>query len=118
MDACIVCIDSRYNTILCRPGIVSRGFVFVKENTAMFKEAEMLVYDALKQTMKNKVTFGDLKNCIRNTLEPFLYKKTNRNPIVIPVILNHKDDRKDSDVELDLKAIDKKHKPIHKKAED
>ena len=118
MVACIVCIDSRYNTILCRPGIVSRGFVFVKENTAMFKEAEMLVYDALKQTMKNKVTFGDLKNCIRNTLEPFLYKKTNRNPIVIPVILNHKDDRKDSDVELDLKAIDKKHKPIHKKAED
>ena len=45
----------------------------------------------LKENMKQRVTFGDLKNCIRNTLEPFLFQKTNRNPIVIPVILNHKD---------------------------
>ena len=40
--------------------------------------------------MKQKTTFGELKNCIRSSLEPFLYKKTNRNPIVIPVILNSK----------------------------
>ena len=55
------------------------------------KEAENLVYDALKKAMKQRVTFGDLKNTIRNTLEPYLFQKTNRNPIVIPVILNHKD---------------------------
>ncbi len=91
MVAVVVCIDSRTNTILCKPNIVSRGFVFIKENQTLMKESELLVYDALKQSMKQKVTFGDLKNCIRNTLEPFLYRKTNRNPIVIPVILNHKD---------------------------
>ena len=91
MVAVIVCIDSRTNSILCKPNILSRGFVFIKENQTLMKESELLVYDALKQSMKQKVTFGDLKNCIRNTLEPFLYAKTNRNPIVIPVILNHKD---------------------------
>ena len=55
------------------------------------KESENLVYEALRQAMKQKVTFGDLINSVRDTLEPFLYQKTNRNPIVIPVILNHKD---------------------------
>lgn len=87
--AVIVCIDSRENKILCKPGIVSRGFVYIKESQTLIKEAETLVYDALKNEMKQKVTFGDLKNCVRNTLEPFLYQKTNHNPIVIPVILNH-----------------------------
>ncbi|MBR0461559.1 MAG: ribonuclease J [Erysipelotrichaceae bacterium] len=89
MVAVVVCIDSRTNKILCRPGIVSRGFIYIKENQSLIKEAESLVYEALKETMKKKVTFNDLKNCIKNTLEPFLYDHTNRNPIVIPVILNN-----------------------------
>ena len=89
--AVIVCIDSRTNKILCKPGIVSRGFVYIKDSQSLIKEAENLVYDSLKSAMKQKVTFGDLKNCVRKTLEPFLYQKTNHNPIVIPVILNHVD---------------------------
>ena len=91
MVAVVVCIDSRTNKILCKPGIVSRGFVYIKDNQEMMKEAEAIVYEALKQAMKQKVTFNDLKNCIKSALEPYLYEKTNRNPIVIPVILNHKD---------------------------
>ena len=84
----IVTIDSRYNKILCRPNIVSRGFVFIKENQTLLKEAELLVYDALKRKMMQKTTFGELKNCVRTTLEPYFYQKTRRNPIIIPVILN------------------------------
>ena len=91
MVAVVICIDSRTNKILCKPGIVSRGFVFIKESQTLMKEAENLVYEALKGAMKQKVTFGGLKNTVRETLEPFLFQKTNRNPIVIPVILNHKD---------------------------
>ncbi|NLC96104.1 MAG: ribonuclease J [Erysipelotrichaceae bacterium] len=88
--AVIVAINSKQNKILCRPSIVSRGFVFIKESQTLLKEAELVVYEALKEKMKQKTTFGELKNCIRASLEPFLYKKTNRNPIVIPVILNSK----------------------------
>ena len=89
--AVIVTIDSRYNKILCLPSIVSRGFVFIKESQTLLKEAEKIVYDALKEKMQQKTTFGELKNCIRAALEPYLYQKTNRNPIVIPVILNQKE---------------------------
>ena len=90
MVAVIVTIDSRYNRILCRPNIVSRGFVYIKDNQTLLKEAEVLLYDTLKTKMQQRITFNDIKNTIRNTLEPFLYQKTKRNPIVIPVILNQK----------------------------
>jgi ribonuclease J len=90
MVAVIVTIDSRYNRILCRPSIVSRGFVYIKDNQTLLKEAEVLLYDALKTKMQQRITFNDIKNTIRGSLEPFLYQKTKRNPIVIPVILNQK----------------------------
>ena len=40
--------------------------------------------------MSKKTTFGEIKNSIRNSLGPFLYQKTRRNPIVIPVVLNRR----------------------------
>ena len=91
MVTVIVCLDSRHNKILCKPGIVSRGFIYIKNSKDIVKEAEDLVLEALQKTMKQKVTFNDIKNTIKSTLESFLYEKTNRNPLVIPVILNHVD---------------------------
>ncbi len=91
MVSVIVSIDSRTNKILHRPNILSRGFVYIKDSHSLLKEAENVVYEALKNKMQQKTTFGELKNCIKSSLEPFLFQKTNRNPIVIPVILNHKD---------------------------
>ncbi len=90
MVSVIVTIDSRINKILVRPNIVSRGFVFLKESQTLLKEAELLVYEALKKKMQQKTTFGELKNTIRAVLEPYLFQKTRRNPLVIPVILNQK----------------------------
>ncbi len=88
--AVIIAIDSKENRILCKPVIVSRGFVFIKDSQGLIKEAEQLVYNALKEKMAQRTTFSELKNTVRGTLEPFLYHKTHRNPIVIPVILNSK----------------------------
>ncbi|MEG1639107.1 MAG: ribonuclease J, partial [Erysipelotrichaceae bacterium] len=79
----IISIDSRESKILCKPVIVSRGFVFIKDSQSLLKEAEMIVYNALKERMKTRTTFSEIKNTIRSTLEPFLYNKTHRNPIVI-----------------------------------
>ena len=88
--AVVIAIDSKINKILMRPVIVSRGFVFIKDSQGLIKEAEYIVNNSLQEKMKEKTTFSEIKNCVRSTLEPFLYKKTHRNPIVIPVILNSK----------------------------
>lgn len=87
----IIPINSKDNKVLSKPIIVSRGFVFLKDSQELIKEAESLVYNALNAKMKERTTFGELKNTVRMTLEPFLYKKTHRNPIVIPVIINSKE---------------------------
>ena len=88
--AVVTAIDSSENRILCKPVIVSRGFVFIKDSQGLLKEAEQVVYHALKEKMVQRTTFSELKNTIRGALEPFLWHKTHRNPIVIPVILNSK----------------------------
>lgn len=87
----IIPIDSRKSQVLSKPVIVTRGFVFIKDSQSLIKEAEQVVFEALKERMQTKTTFGEIKNTVRSTLEPFLYKKTHRNPIVIPVILNSKE---------------------------
>lgn len=84
----IVSIDSKTNEILCKPNILTRGFVYVKESTELLREAEMLVYKALQKEFAGKTNFGKIKNTVRDSLEPFFYEKTERKPIVIPVILN------------------------------
>ncbi len=89
--AVIIPIDSKSNKILAHPVIVSRGFVFIKDSQALMREASFIVYKQLQERMKERTTFSDLKNCVRSTLEPFLYNKTHRNPIVIPVIINSKE---------------------------
>ena len=86
----VIAIDSKENKILMKPVIVSRGFVFIKDSQSLLREAENIVYAALKEKMAQRTTFGELKNCVRSSLEPFLYNKTRRNPIVIPVIINSK----------------------------
>ena len=44
----------------------------------------------LTHLLKRKTTFGEIKNTIRDTLGPYFYQKTKRNPMVIPVIMNKK----------------------------
>lgn len=112
----IVTIDSRYNKILCRPSIVSRGFVYIKDSHTLLKEAELVVYEALKKTMQNRTTFGEIKNCIKSSLEPFLFKQTNRTPIIVPVILNQKEAMKEIQEKMKLnKERASRQRPVRRK---
>lgn len=88
--AAIIAIDSKENKVLAKPVITSRGFVYIKDSQGLLKEAEIRLYNALVEKMKERTTFSELKNLVRSTLEPYLYAKTHRNPIVIPVIINSK----------------------------
>ena len=83
-------MDSRTGKLLARPVIVSRGFVYMKDSYQLIKEAERLVQDALNKLLAGKTTFSEIKNTIRDTLSPYFYRKTKRNPMIIPVIMNKK----------------------------
>ena len=56
----------------------------------MIREAENLVGQALGQLLAGKTTFGEIKNTTRDVLSQYFYRKTKRNPMIIPVIMNKK----------------------------
>ena len=87
----IVSIDIKNSKILQKPTILSRGFVYLKDHHSLIRESEDLVYDLLKDKIKTKMTFSELKMSIKQSLEAYLYLKTKRNPVIIPVILSCRD---------------------------
>lgn len=90
MVSVLIAMDSHKGTLLTKPVIISRGFVFMKDSIPMIKEAESLVENSLSQLLANKTTFGEIKNTTRDVLSQYFYRKTKRNPMIIPVIMNKK----------------------------
>ena len=59
-----------------------------KSNTILIDKAQIKIETILKELMKNKVTFAEIKSTIKNTLGRYLFAKTQRTPYIIPVIMN------------------------------
>jgi ribonuclease J len=87
----VVPIDMKNNVLLKPPSIVSRGFIFLKERGELLVEAEKVVYNALIKSMREKVTTNEIKHIIKSVCSDFLYDRTQRSPIIIPVLLVKKD---------------------------
>ncbi|MGB9846827.1 MAG: ribonuclease J, partial [Desulfotomaculales bacterium] len=70
------------------PDIVSRGFVYVREAEELLEEAKEKVRAALDRCSEQGVTeWGAIKSQVRETLGKFLYEKTRRRPMVLPIIM-------------------------------
>ena len=84
----VVTLQKYTNVLLSGPDIVSRGFVYVREAENLLDEAKMVVEDALDRCLnRNSSDWGKLKNVIRDSLSDFVWKKTKRNPMILPVIV-------------------------------
>ena len=84
----VVGVDSATNQIVSGPDIVSRGFVYVREAEDLMVEAKGRVQDALdKCEERNHTEWSTLKVAIRDFLGRFLFEKTRRRPMIIPIIM-------------------------------
>lgn len=90
MVSVLIAMDSHEGKLLTKPVIISRGFVYMKDSFPMIREAENLVGQALGQLLAGETTFGEIKNTTRDVLSQYFYRKTKRNPMIIPVIMNKK----------------------------
>ena len=74
--------------MLTGPDIVTRGFVYVKDNSDLMEELRVIAAHALDQCYTRRISdWSAIKNCIKNDLSQYLYKKTKRNPMILPVIM-------------------------------
>ena len=109
--AILISIDSKNNTLLTKPSVLSRGFIYIKENGQLITEIEKLVNETLENLFKKeRTTFLEIKNTIKSTVSTFLFHKTRRNPMIIPVIMNkveNSDNGNYNFVKRDIKATKK-----------
>lgn len=84
----VVTIDKASSTVLSGPDIITRGFVYVKESGNLLNEATEVVKAELDKCMEKKVTeWLVIKSSIKYSLGQFLYTKTRRKPIILPIIM-------------------------------
>jgi len=82
-------INANLRLMLNKPEIVSRGFLFMKDNEEMIKEMEIIYQlETKKQFAKPDIDWKEYRDNIRYQIQRYLYEKTKRKPIVIPVIID------------------------------
>ena len=86
----VASVDTEARLLLSGPDIVSRGFVYVRESEELMDEVRQIAANAIEKALshRGKIDRMDLKNCVKDDISKFLYSKTKRKPMVLPVIMN------------------------------
>jgi conserved hypothetical protein len=84
----VVTIDKHTGAVVAGPDIVSRGFVYVREAEDLLDEARARLQDALAKMSERQTTqWNVLKNNMRDVLSRFLYERTKRRPMILPIVM-------------------------------
>ena len=84
----VIAMDKESGCVVSGPEIVSRGFVYVRESEQLMEDARRKIQEALDRCEANGTNdWGTIKNSVRDILGKFLYEKTRRRPMIMPIIL-------------------------------
>lgn len=84
----VVSLSKESKTIVAGPDIISRGFVYVRESEGLMDEAKEIVKNTLLDCEEKKITdWATLKSNVRDELRAYLYEKTKRKPMILPIIM-------------------------------
>ena len=84
----VVTLDSASGQVLSGPDLVSRGFVYVKESDELMEEARELMEKVMDNCVSKGCTdWGKIKSSVKDSLGDFIWKKTKRRPMILPIIM-------------------------------
>jgi ribonuclease J len=84
----VLTIDPEYGRIVSGPDIISRGFIYVKESDVLMDGAKSVVKDVVDSIHIDLIKdWGYTKNAIKSALDAYLYEKTKRKPMILPIII-------------------------------
>ena len=84
----VITMDSRNGKIVAGPDVISRGFVYVRESENLMEEIKRLLREELGKCEEKHITdWATLKLVVREELGDYIYKKTKRQPMLIPIIM-------------------------------
>ncbi len=85
----VATVDTDDLSIISGPDIVSRGFVYVRESEDLMEQIRVMARDALEDCLNDGITdWSQLKGRVKDDLSKFLYNKTHRKPMILPVVMN------------------------------
>ncbi len=84
-------IDPKTNNLIVPPVLSSKGLMFSTKNKDM-EECRDLVETKVRELLKRKTTFGELKSEMKYVASEYIYRKTHRSPMIIPIIMSKNDD--------------------------
>lgn len=83
----VVTLDRYSNQLVAGPDIVSRGFVYVRESETLMEDCRITCQEALDRCLSRGVTdWGKIKSVIKDDMGEFLWKRTKRSPMILPII--------------------------------
>ena len=86
--AVVATVDPAEKEIVSGPEVVSRGFVYVRDNEELMDRARKIAYDAINHALDaGGCDWAAMKTAVKEKLAKFLYEATGRSPVVLPVIL-------------------------------
>ena len=90
MVSVMLVIDSKQSKLMCDPKVTTVGFVsYGKYEDHLTRHASMYLQEALNELFHSKkVTFNDIKNTVRSVVSKYFFRKTQRNPMIIPLVMN------------------------------
>ncbi len=84
----VMTLERRSNVVIAGPDIVSRGFVYVRESEDLMENAREVVQKALDSCLDRRVTdWSRIKTVVKDALSDFLWKRTKRSPMILPIIM-------------------------------
>ncbi|MDT2828764.1 MAG: ribonuclease J1 [Enterococcus viikkiensis] len=84
----VATVDIEKKEILAGPDILSRGFVYMRESGEMINEGQRILFHALREALnEGNCNEAKLKNAMVGALQPFLFDKTERHPMILPMIM-------------------------------
>lgn len=84
----VLTLNTKKRKIVSGPDIISRGFVYMRESGDLIHEGQRKLNHHLHKLMKDNTTkWADIKNEVSDTLGPFLYERTKRKPMILPIIM-------------------------------
>lgn len=85
----VLTLEKGSNQLLAGPDIVSRGFVYVRESEGLIEEAKEVLNVALEGCLSNRnADWSKIKLVIRDTMNEFIWKRTKRRPMILPIIMD------------------------------
>ena len=84
----VATVDSKTGKVLAGPDLVSRGFVYVRENESLMDGAQSIVENALERCVDEHVRdWNSVKTRVREALSSYIYRRTKRSPMILPILM-------------------------------